>query len=448
MKRKQVRNIKSLYLTNRLFICIGAFMVFFIVAFVEPFLFAPVQLLFFGLLALMVLDGLMLYGTKDAIFARRDAPERLSNGDYNDLFIYVVNRYNFKCDFEIIDEIPFQFQKRDVLFTLSLNKSETKIIRYQLRPTKRGEYNFGAVNVYAKSPLGLIRRRYQFSQNIIVPVYPSYLQLRQYELMAISHRLTDIGIKRIRRIGHSMEFEQIRDYVQGDDYRTVNWKATARKAQMMVNAYQDEKSQHVYSLIDKGRVMKMPFEGLTLLDYAINASLVVSSVALHKQDKAGVITFANKIGDILPAERKSSQMNRINDVLYHQQTQFLESDYELLYATIKSRISQRSLLILYTNYETINAMHRHLKFLRKLATQHLLLVVFFENTELKSLLDKPARTTEEIYMKTVAEKFRFEKKQIVNELSHYGIQSVLTPPEQLTINAINKYLEFKSRGLI
>ncbi|MEO8150224.1 MAG: DUF58 domain-containing protein [Bacteroidia bacterium] len=443
-----MRNIKSLYLTNRLFICIGAFMVFFIVAFVEPFLFAPVQLLFFGLLALMVLDGLMLYGTKDAIFARRDAPERLSNGDYNDLFIYVVNRYNFKCDFEIIDEIPFQFQKRDVLFTLSLNKSETKIIRYQLRPTKRGEYNFGAVNVYAKSPLGLIRRRYQFSQNIIVPVYPSYLQLRQYELMAISHRLTDIGIKRIRRIGHSMEFEQIRDYVQGDDYRTVNWKATARKAQMMVNAYQDEKSQHVYSLIDKGRVMKMPFEGLTLLDYAINASLVVSSVALHKQDKAGVITFANKIGDILPAERKSSQMNRINDVLYHQQTQFLESDYELLYATIKSRISQRSLLILYTNYETINAMHRHLKFLRKLATQHLLLVVFFENTELKSLLDKPARTTEEIYMKTVAEKFRFEKKQIVNELSHYGIQSVLTPPEQLTINAINKYLEFKSRGLI
>lgn len=417
-------------------------------AYIEPFLFAPVQLLFFGLLAVLGLDALMLYGTSDAVFARRDTPERLSNGDYNDLFIFLENRYNFNCDFEIIDEIPFQFQKRDVLFKASLNKAETKIIRYQLRPTQRGEYNFGAVNVYAKSPIGFIKRRYQFSQNAMVAVYPSYLQLRQFELMAISNRLTDIGVKRIRRIGHSMEFEQIREYVAGDDYRTMNWKATARKSQLMVNSFQDEKSQHVYSLIDKGRVMQMPFDGLSLLDYAINAALVISNVALQKQDKPGLITFANKIGDVLPAERKSSQMTRINEILYNQQTQFLEADYELLYATIKSKISQRSLLILFTNYETINALHRHLKFLRKLATQHLLLVVFFENTELKTLLDKPAESTEEIYMKTIAEKFRLEKKQIVKELLHYGIQSILTPPEELTINTINKYLEFKSRGLI
>jgi uncharacterized protein (DUF58 family) len=127
-----------------------------------------------------------------------------------------------------------------------------------------------------------------------VPVYPSFLKLRQYELMAVSNRLTDIGIKKMRRIGHSMEFDQVKNYVAGDDYRTVNWKATARKGDLMVNSFTDEKAQHIYCVIDKSRAMKMPFEGLSLLDYAINASLILSSVALVKQDKAGLITIAGK----------------------------------------------------------------------------------------------------------------------------------------------------------
>ncbi len=440
--------LSSLYLTNRLFILLGCIVTGFIISYSFQFLFYPLQLLFFAIIVFLIIDILMLYRPDNAIFARRETPEHLSNGDDNDLTIYIENKYSFVCSLGIIDEIPHQFQKRDLYFKLKLKPGETKIIQYHLRPTERGEYHFGAVNVYAGSPLGLIKRRYRFSQNVVVPVYPSYLQLRQYELMAFTHRLTDIGVKRIRKIGHSMEFEQIRDYVQGDDYRTINWKATARKAQMMVNAYQDEKAQHVYSVIDKGRVMKMPFEGLTLLDYAINAALVISSVALNKQDKPGLITFSNKSVERVAAERKSAQMQRINEVLYRQQTDFLESDYELLYSTIKRKVNQRSLLILYTNYETINALHRNLKFLRKLSTQHLLLVIFFENTELQELLHKPAINTEQVYMKTIAEKFMYDKKLIVKELAHYGIHAILTAPANLTINTINKYLEFKSRGLI
>ena len=440
--------LSSLYLTNRLFILLGCIVTGFIISYSFQFLFYPLQLLFFALIVFLIIDILMLYRLNNAIFARRETPEHLSNGDENDLSIYIENKFSFLCNLGIIDEIPYQFQKRDLYFKLKLKPGETKIIQYNLRPTERGEYHFGAVNVYAGSQLGLTKRRFRFSQNVVVPVYPSYLQLRQYELMAFTHRLTDIGVKRIRKIGHSMEFEQIRDYVQGDDYRTINWKATARKAQMMVNAYQDEKAQHVYSVIDKGRVMKMPFEGLTLLDYAINAALVISSVALNKQDKPGLITFSNKSVERVAAERKSAQMQRINEVLYRQQTDFLESDYELLYSTIKRKVNQRSLLILYTNYETINALHRNLKFLRKLSTQHLLLVIFFENTELQELLHKPAINTEQVYMKTIAEKFMYDKKLIVKELSHYGIHAILTAPANLTINTINKYLEFKSRGLI
>jgi len=247
------------------------------------------------------------------------------------------------------------------------------------------------------------------------------------------------------RIGHSMEFEQVKEYVAGDDYRTLNWKATARKGQPMVNSFTDEKSQQVYCIIDKGRLMKMPFNGLSLLDYAINAALVLSNVALTKQDKAGIITFSERPGTFVSANKKATQMQLILEVLYNQKTRYLESDFEQLYIMLRKKVSQRSLVVLFTNFESLSGMRRHLPYLRKIAQHHLLLTVFFENTELKSLLATSANNLEDVYTKTVAEKFAFEKRLIAKELQQYGILSVLTPPEQLTINSINKYLEIKAK---
>ncbi len=397
---------------------------------------------------LLLIDALLLYRSRNGIFARRDTPERLSNGDINHLSIYLENRYPFATRLEIIDEIPFQFQKRDLLFESKLKSKESQTLRYELRPTERGVYNFGLTNVYAESPLRLLKRRFKFTGEANVAVYPSFLQMRQYELMAISHRLTDFGLKKIRRIGQSQEFDNIRQYVQGDDIRTINWHATARRAELMVNNYQDERSQNVYCLIDKGRVMKMPFEELTLLDYAINASLVLSNIALYKQDKAGIMTFSDKLGQTLLADRKQGQLNKILDILYKQKTMFLETDYELVYSNVKTKVRQRSLLLLFTNFETVASMRRQLPYFRRINRDHLLLIVFFENTEIRQLLDSVALTTEDIYQKTIAEKYFYEKHQIVKELSQYGIQALLTKPKDLTANTVNKYLELKARGMI
>jgi uncharacterized protein (DUF58 family) len=252
----------------------------------------------------------------------------------------------------------------------------------------------------------------------------------------------------MRKIGHSMEFEQIKEYVSGDDIRTVNWKATARKSSLMVNNYTDEKSQQVYCIIDKGRLMKMPFNNLSLLDYAINSTLVLSNVCLRKQDRVGLVTFSNKMGTILAAERKPIQQENILQLLYNQETAFLESDYEMLYMQLRSRIKQRSLLILFTNFESLSGLKRQLNYLRSIAQHHLLIVVFFENTELRQLSTINATTLEEVYVKTIAEKFDFEKRLIVKELLKHGILSILTSPENLTVNTINKYLELKSRQAI
>lgn len=256
------------------------------------------------------------------------------------------------------------------------------------------------------------------------------------------------GHKKIRKIGQNQEFELIKEYVSGDDIRTINWKATTRKSRLMVNQYQDERSQQVYSLIDKGRVMQMPFNGLSLLDYAINACLVISNIAIKKFDKAGLLTFQDKIGAMLPASRKNNQMAVIQEVLYHQKTAFRKSDFSRLHTHIHSKITQRSLLLLFTNFESLFSMERQLPYLKSLSHRHLLVVIFFENTEMKSLLEEPAGTVKEIYYKAIAEKFSYDKKSIVKELNQNGIQAVLTTPEQLTINTINKYLELKARNLI
>ncbi|PIZ06150.1 MAG: DUF58 domain-containing protein, partial [Flavobacteriales bacterium CG_4_10_14_0_8_um_filter_32_5] len=357
---------------------------------------------------------------KNALVAQRNTMDKLSNGDENEITILVENIYPFPVHLEIIDELPYQFQVRNTSFELTLKSGAKKMITYPLRPTARGEYEFGAINCFASSKIGLISRKMQFSEHAKVPVYPSFIQMRHFELLAFSNRLTQAGIKKIRKIGRNTEFEKINEYVAGDDFKTINWKATARKDKLMVNQYQEEKSQNVYSIIDMGRAMKMPFKGLTLMDYAINASLVISNIIIKKYDKAGLITFNNKLKSVLKAEHKSSHIQKIMDLLYSQKTGYAESNFEELYTTIKYKLNQRSLLLLYTNFETIDSLQRQMKYLRGIAKNHLLVVIFFENTELTTLATKIANTTEEIYFQTIAEKFAYEKKIILKQLQNNG----------------------------
>jgi len=449
--------LRSLYIALRVWLLLIGFVLAFVAGYALPGLFPFVQLGLAVFLLLLLVDGFLLYRTRSGLFARREVADRLSNGDENPVELYLENRYPFPVRLELIDEVPVQFQRRDMLFHTQLRPNEPQTIRYELRPVRRGIYTFGALNGYVLSPLGLLKRRYRFGQDRSVAVYPSFLQMRRYELLAISNRLTETGVKRIRRLGHSMEFEQIRPYVPGDDVRTLNWKASARRttalqdrsgATLMVNAYQDERSQAVYCLIDKGRAMKSPFNGLTLLDYAINASLVLSNIALLKQDRAGILTFSERMGQVVPAERRPGHLLSILEVLYKQKTRFLEPDYEALYRTVRTQIRQRSLLLLFTNFDTVSGLQRQLPHLRRMARSHLLLVIFFENTELNELLRNPAYTPEEVYQKTIAEKFYYEKRRIVRELQQYGILTVLTRPEDLTADTVNQYLELKARGMI
>ncbi|HEX4371747.1 MAG TPA: DUF58 domain-containing protein [Puia sp.] len=442
------RFYKSLFFSRRFYLSLVAVICLFVISYGLSFLFSIAKIALAALVFFTLIDYIILFFRNPPFFLERILPERFSNGDKNNVSINITNNYSFAVDVKIIDELPEQFQLRNFSLKTSLKSGEKQILNYQLQPTERGEYIFHSINTFIKSPVKLIVRRKIFDAETMVKVLPSYLLMKKYELLAHSSNVAEAGSKKMRKVGHSLEFEQIKEYVLGDDIRNINWKATARKAQLMVNNYIDEKSQQVYCVIDKGRVMKMPFDGMTLLNYSINASLILSSVALIKQDRAGLITFSDRINTFLPADRKAKQMTSILEMLYNQQTTFPEADYEKLFALIRLRITQRSLIILFTNFESMSALQRQLPFIKSIAKNHLLLVVFFENTGLKQLTSTNAEDIEQIYMKTIAEKFEYEKRLIVKELQKHGIAAILTTPQNVTINSVNKYLELKARQVI
>lgn len=440
--------MKSLFLKNRLFLILLLLAIGFAFSFGWNALFPVFKALLYVVFALVLVDVMILFLRKQVILVKREMNEQLSLGDQNQVKITLSSSYSIPLTMEVIDELPYQLQLRDNSFHFSLSPQGKRTIFYTIHPQERGVHQFGNVNVYVSSMLGLVEKRFVIEAKKEIGVYPSVLQMRKHEFQVFAKSSHNQGVKKMRRLGNTNEFEQIKEYVKGDNYRHINWKATSRRNKLMVNQYQDEKSQQVYCVVDKSRSMKMPFEVLTLLDHAINSALVMSNIAIKKGDKAGLITFSDKIGAQVKASRNTTHLRKIMEVLYNQKTEFLEANYELLYQSVKRTVKGRSLLIMYLNFESLYSLKRAMPILRRLNKSYLVVVVFFENTQITKATYAQSQTVADIYLQTFAKKFTNDKKTMVQELRKYGIQSILSKPEELSVNTINKYLELKSRGMI
>lgn len=440
--------LRDLFVSNRFFLIMGGLALMMMLSHAFSFLMPLVKTGFILFLVLCLVDAVVLFNRRVHVRATRDTGSVLSLGDDNPISLFLVNDSSLRLRIDVIDELPKQFQKRDFALAVVLAPFAQHVYKYVLRPLVRGEYSFGNINLYVTTSLGIVKRRITCRQEATVPVYPSIIQMRKYELKTIARTAMEYGVKKVRRVGHSYEFEHIRQYSRGDDYRSINWKATGRRAQLMVNQYEDEKSQQVYCVIDKSRVMHMPFSGLSLFDYAVNAALVISNIVLSKQDKAGLITFAERPKTALKAHRNKTQLKKILEALYKEKEAPVEANYESMYMGVRKLVSSRSLLFLYTNFESTYALQRVLPQLRRLNTQHLLVVVFFENTEIRTDTSAQVDNLEDVYTQITAEHYTLSKVRIAQQLRQYGIFSMLTKPENLTVNTINKYLELKSRGMI
>ncbi len=403
----------------------------------------------YGVLALVVfltlLETVILWSQKKLVTIERDLAERFSNDDENWVPLKIKNLTAYQLHLKIIEELPHQLNLRDFVLFQKLKPKEKLIHSYSINPKTRGMYRFGNLNAYLCTIIGMVEKKQIIVQPQEVKIYPSFKNLEKYDLKTIKAS-AQYGIRKTRRIGHSLEFEQIKNYNRGDDIRHINWKATAKRKQLMVNQYTDEKSKEVYCLIDTGRNMKFPFKGLSLLDYSINSALIILNNALKSQDKAGVLSFNKKVENFLKAEQRPQYLQKILEKLYAIVPEFEESNFSNLYVYLKRMISHRSLLFLFTNFENFDSFERQLSYLQALNKSHVVVLVFFKNVEIEEQL--AGLKIKDAVQKAIIEKQINEKKAIVTQLNRHRIQTVLTSPDELTIDLLNKYLEIKAKSLV
>lgn len=441
-----MQKFNSIYLTNRFYLALLIVALLFIFGHFATLFLILAKIILIFTITLTIIECIFHFTRK--FKGERMLSDKFSNGDPNKVELNFKHNYPLNIEVKIIDEIPKEFQKRDFKIIKKLKANQDFHTSYLLTPVERGEYEFGVINLFVKVLIGFINFRFKLGFSKTVAVYPSFIQLKKTEMIAFTNSINTSGFKKIKRIGNNREFEQIKEYVSGDDYRKINWKATARQNKLMINEYQEERSQNVYQVVDMGRTMQMPFENMTLLDYSINSALALANVILKKHDKTGLLTYSTDVHSFLQASNRRNHINNILETLYAQKTLFRESNLERVYTTLRKNSQGRSLLIFYTNYESKLGLERQLPILIKLAKMHLVLLVSFVNTELDQLIQKNVSSVEDIYFKTIAEKNILEKTLFMERLNHYGILNLQVKPNNLTIEVLNKYLEIKNRGLL
>ena len=410
-------------------------------------------LLYVGIALLVALMLYTFYEYQLASRAARDlqmgrrVQSRLSLGDDNIVEVRAVNRSAMPLTIRVLDELPVQLQDRDFGFDVPLSAGAERNLEYVVHPLTRGRYAFGQLFGYVSVGRRLIERRYAYGPTAEeVAVYPSVIQMRRQALRVRQLARQEGPSIRVKQFGRSYEFDQIKPYVPGDDYRSLNWKASARANALMLNTYIEEKSQRVIALVDSGRTMLAPFDGLSLLDYAINSTLALLNVALIRGDRVGLVGFDKQVHTAVPVSAKPAQLQRIMERLYAQESTDFEPDYGALYQHVRRRVRGRSLLMLYTNFDTLVSLQRNLPVLRQMSRAHVLVVVMFENARITEELDRQPETIEDAYLNTVAAEYEANQERIAATLHQHGILVMRTAPQRLTADAVSRYLDVKRGG--
>jgi uncharacterized protein (DUF58 family) len=426
------------------FICIGLMAISFFV----PVLYYIMLVSIVLFCIVTIYDFVYLSSASKKIHGTRTLDKKLSLGDYQEVKYLIHNNNDFSINAELIDEFPLQLQQRNAIKKTILDKNSESQHLFNIKPTERGEYYFENFYLLLSSKrLGLAIYKLQIDGAKMVKVYPSVLQMKKYAIQIFSQTASSYGIRQVRMVGENDEFEHIRNYTQGDNIKSINWKATSRKGELLVNQFEDSKSQSIYCLIDKGRCMEMPFEGLSLLEYSINACLVISNIILQKYDKAGLMTFSNTIGNMLKADNKRIQLEAIYETLYNESTNFKESNFQSLYYTVRQKLNRRSIIFLFTNFELLQEAEANSAYIKGLAQKHIVVIISFLNTELLEMTAQECALKSDVYDKYIAKSLYNEKFKIMNLLTSYGAQVIMTTPQNLSINVINKYLEIKAKRL-
>lgn len=410
---------------------------------VRPFL----LIAFFGLIGGITLELLLAPGKDFFKIVRKIAP-KLSLGDANEVLLTVQNLSFKSARIQVTENAPKDFQLRHLTREFKLAPEEIGRIKYEITPVERGAYSFTHVSVRVFGKLFLTHQTYHIEVPDLVKVYPSYLQIKKYQLHTRRMNIELQGKKKQKRYGEGREFESLRKYTPDDEYRKINWKATARRGIPIVSQYQIERNQNVILLVDAGRMMRTLAGPMSKLDYAVNTALMMSFICIHKEDNVGLLIFNKGIQTYLPPRRGKAQLNAINEALYNLEIDFSEPNYQEAFNYIKRKVSRRSLIMLITDIIDERASSVLIREFTRLYPKHLPLAVTLKDNHLEAKALSVPQTNREMAELGVAQMLVEERTKALRTLQLNGVLTLDTKAEDLTVNAINRYLEIKAKSMI
>jgi uncharacterized protein (DUF58 family) len=418
-------------------------------SFAQPLTWIAV-LYFVALLGLVITD-LVLSPRPDQLEAERIVEPKLSLGAPNLVVIALRNNSARPVRFDLRDEYPYQFPVDETILRGTVPPLSASEVRYHVRPLARGDYAFGAINLRYRSTLGMFRRqvrRDSSPETTAIRVYPNVLDVRKYDLLARKGMLMEIGLRNVRANGTGTEFERLRDYTPDDEFRRINWKATARRQRPIAVEYETERAQHVVFVLDTGRLMRPPVADLAKLDYAINAALLASYVATLRGDEVGLLTFADEVGVYLAPSKGRGQFYTMLELLYNVRSEPVEADYARALAYLGLKNKRRSLVVIFTDLVTLDAAQPLIAYTARLGVHHLPLVVTIQDPNITGLAAQPVETANAVFERAVAERMIDERQVILDTLHRAGVLTLDVEADKLSIAVINKYLELKSRNML
>jgi uncharacterized protein (DUF58 family) len=378
---------------------------------------------------------------------------RLSIGADNLVTLLLTNRSARPLRLQVRDEHPLEIPADALILEGTVAPYGLLELRYRLRPQRRGDYAFGDVHVRYGSQLGTFVRQARYGAAADVKVYPNVLDVRKYDLLARKGLLFELGLRPARVFGQGGEFERLREYNADDEFRRINWKATARRGKPIAADYETERSQYVMTVLDTGRLMRAVVDepggdGLSKLDHAINAALLLGYVAILKGDHVGMLSFADDVRAFLAPKRGRGQFQRMLEALYGVQHEPVEADYARALSYLGVKHKRRSLLVLFTDLVTLDAARPLIAHTARLAQRHLPLVVLISDPNVTSLAQRATPDSARVYRRAVAEMLLDERQVVLDTLHRNGVMTLDVPANRLSVALINRYLELKGRGAL
>ncbi len=380
---------------------------------------------------------------------KRLGSNKLSLHEEEKISFEILNRGNRELYVELKDDIPdHHFIRREVVMKKNLSVNVKEILSYRIVPTKRGAFSFPKVYVRALGRFKLVMKHWVIELPEEYKVYPNMKNLKKYRVSLSNNRIMREGHRTIKFLGRGTSFESLREYNHGDEYRKINWKATARENKPIVNQYEPEKNQYVYIFIDGGRPMSYTLKGNNKLDMAVNTALVLSDIVNQQGDQTGLLLFDIKVQEMLLPGKGPGHRNKILEALYHVEGERESSNYQEAFNYFSTKERHRSTIFLFTDFDTYEEAEEMSRVLTILSKKHSVVVVLMKNESYSQIINQRAKNQEEIFNKGVALELSEERRRIINTLNRRGVFCIECSPEKLEYTVINKYLHMKNRSLV